>query len=438
MPRPSRLLPGVLLLLVLAALTPAIGQPLRPGTEVYRRTDRPNLVLLVADDLSPGDLGAYGATTGLTPQIDRMAARAIRFDQAYAGSTADAAARAALLTGLHAGHGTVADDSEGPLRPDDVTLAEVLRVASYPSGSYGRWSLGGIGSTGHPLRQGFNEFFGMLDRAAWTNEYPAALMRNEEAIWFPENQRGIRKDYLPDWILRASTNSLKFWLSRAFLLHVAMPLPALPAPGTNTLRFDDPVRVQRVQALDERVGRFLDVLDRLNLGPHTWVVLTSDQPGPDPEPDTPAWTERRLRVPLLVRPPGGLDAPASVGDPVAAWDILPTFAELARTAAPRRIDGRSFAPLLMGKPRRRTADYLYWRGPDTEPWEVVRFGRWKAIRPRPDAPIRLHDLEADPRETVDVASGHPEVLEEAGRHLKAAREPLPMPTPAPLPLPTGR
>ena len=142
-------------------------------------------------------------------------------------------------------------------------------------------------------------------------------------------------------------------------------------------------------------------------------------------------------MPLLIRPPGGLDAPAAVADAVAAWDLLPTFAELARTASPRRIDGRSFAPLLQGKPRRRIPEALYWRGPDSAPWEVVWFGRWKAILPHREAPWILHDLEADPMEGSDVASGHPDVLEEARRHLQTAREPLPLPTPKTLPLPSG-
>src|SRR5688572_18784256 len=118
-----------------------------------------NIVLILADDLGYGDLGCYGQKRIQTPRLDRLAAEGTRFTQFYAGSTVCAPSRCALMTGLHTGRCLIRGNGRDPLRPEDVTVAEVLKQAGYATGLIGKWGLGEEGSTGVPTRQGFDSFF---------------------------------------------------------------------------------------------------------------------------------------------------------------------------------------------------------------------------------------------------------------------------------------
>ena len=125
---------------------------------------RPNIIFVLADDLGYGDLGCYGQKQILTPHLDRMAEQSIRFTQCYAGSTVCAPSRCCLMTGLHTGHALVRGNARVPLRPEDVTIAEVLRKAGYATGIIGKWGLGEPDTTGIPNRQGFDDWFGYLNQ----------------------------------------------------------------------------------------------------------------------------------------------------------------------------------------------------------------------------------------------------------------------------------
>src|SRR5262249_22771194 len=121
---------------------------------------RPNIILILADDLGYGDLGCYGQKRIQTPHLDRMAAEGMQVTQFYAGSTVCARSRCALMTGLHTGHCLIRGNGRDPLRPEDVTVARVLKDAGYATGLIGKWGLGEEGSTGVPTKQGFDYFFG--------------------------------------------------------------------------------------------------------------------------------------------------------------------------------------------------------------------------------------------------------------------------------------
>src|SRR6201999_1474905 len=140
-----RLLPA----LFLSALTASPATSADPPA-------RPNILLVLADDLGYGDLGCYGQKKIRTPNLDRLAAEGVRFTQAYAGSTVCAPSRCALMTGYHTGHGLVRGNASPdlPLRQTDRTVAEVLKGAGYRTGLFGKWSLGQLGSSGYPTRKG--------------------------------------------------------------------------------------------------------------------------------------------------------------------------------------------------------------------------------------------------------------------------------------------
>src|SRR5438874_1586038 len=124
---------------------------------------RPNIVFILADDLGYGDLGCYGQQRIRTPNIDSLASEGMRFTQCYAGSTVCAPSRCALMTGLHTGHCTVRGNAAVPLRPQDRTVAELLKGTGYATGLIGKWGLGEADSTGAPNKKGFDSFFGFLN-----------------------------------------------------------------------------------------------------------------------------------------------------------------------------------------------------------------------------------------------------------------------------------
>src|SRR5436309_3501549 len=136
----------------------------------------------MADDLGYGDVGCYGQTKIKTPNIDRLAAEGMKFTDVYAGCTVCAPSRCVLMTGLHTGHCYIRGNARVNLRPEDVTVAKVLKNVGYATGLAGKWGLGHEGSTGVPTKQGFDFFFGYLDQAHAHNYWPTFLMRNEERV----------------------------------------------------------------------------------------------------------------------------------------------------------------------------------------------------------------------------------------------------------------
>ena len=154
---------------------------------------RPNILLIQADDLGYGDLSAYGQGRFETPALDRLAREGIRFTQYYSGSTVCAPSRAALMTGLHTGHGWIRGNGEIPLRPEDVTIAELLRKSGYRTAVIGKWGLGTPGTTGEPGKKGFDHSFGFLDHRHAHRQYTDHLWRNGQKV-----ETDLERDYVND------------------------------------------------------------------------------------------------------------------------------------------------------------------------------------------------------------------------------------------------
>src|SRR5262245_16289582 len=154
--------------------------PVAPSTAGEKR--KPNIVFILADDLGYGDLGCYGQDKIKTPNIDGLAGHGMKFTQFYAGSTVCAPSRCALMTGKHTGHCTVRGNALVPLRPQDVTVAQLLKRLGYTTGLVGKWGLGEPGTSGHPNRQGFDYFYGYLNQVHAHNSYPDYVWRNEEKV----------------------------------------------------------------------------------------------------------------------------------------------------------------------------------------------------------------------------------------------------------------
>ncbi|MGH9158480.1 MAG: arylsulfatase [Vicinamibacteraceae bacterium] len=413
----------------------------RPGPAP---TDRPNIVVVLADDLGYAELGSYGQRQIRTPRLDRLAAEGMRFTQFYVGSPVCAPSRAALLTGLHSGHayvrgnfelGGFRDDEERgqlALLPQTRTMARWLQRQGYATGAVGKWGLGGPGSTGRPHLQGFDLFFGYLDQKQAHNYYPTHLWRNGERVpldneYFSPHQR-LRGDpndpaaytsfrgheYAIDRMTAEALVFLRQHRSRPFFLYFAPTVPhlALQVPEAALAQYDGrfpetpyrgdegylPNRTPRatyaamISHLDAQVGRILDELQALGLARNTLVLFSSDN-GASANIDLEFFQsvgalrghkgtlhEGGIRVPFIASWPGRIPAGTVSTHVAATWDLWATFADLLGVQAPPS-DGLSLLPTLLGRPNEQRAhDFLYWEFAAGGGQQAVRIGRWKGVR----------------------------------------------------------
>jgi arylsulfatase A-like enzyme len=414
---------------------------------------RPNIVLILADDLGRGHVGVYGQKQIHTPQIDRLAAEGIKFNNCYSGSNVCAPSRSTLMTGLDTGHTPVRNNGLNRYLYDtDVTLAEVLKRAGYATGGFGKWGLGEQTTQGFALRQGFDEWFGQYSQVHAHFHYPWFLFHNGERYPLPGNEGKQRGQYAHDeihaqalaFIRRQAAEGQPFFCYLPYVLpHIELVVPEdsmaeytgkfpkqpLPPHRPGYLSSDDAYTTYAgmVGRLDRSVGQVMALLKELKIDDNTLVLFTSDN-GPQGGP----WAsvavdffhgagpyrgskgnfyEGGIRTPLLVRWPGKI-SPGSQTDRICAfWDFLPTLAEVAGAQPPPGIDGISFLPTLLGQPGQREHEFLYWEQPFPKGLtQAVRMGNWKAIRPQPGGPLALYDLANDIAEKYDVASSHPEVV----------------------------
>ncbi len=420
------------------ALALTAGGGLRASESTPARS--PNIIYILADDLGYGDVGSYGQTRIATPHIDALAAQGMRFTQFYAGSTVCTPSRSVLMEGKHNGH-TVARDNvphyETYLRDDDVTVAEVLQMAGYRTGGVGKWSLGNAGSEGRATRQGFDRWFGYLNQDHAHYYYTEYLDDDEGRMVFPGNSR-TQQHYSHDLLTDQALTFIDASADGPFFLYAAYTLPhysskdedptelAVPCTGRYADEPWSPAAknyAAMVTRLDRDVGRLVARVEELGLTENTLIIFTSDN-GPwgpiaaEFASSGPLRGVKRdlyeggIRVPFIARWPGVIPA-ATVNDRVAAaWDIMPTLAELAGVKAPADTDGISLVSALRGADTAPTHDYLYFDFGHTRAvyHQAVRIGDWKGVRHGVGGPIELYDLATDLGESRDVAEAHPGVV----------------------------
>ncbi len=430
-----------------------------------RTVKGPNIIFVLADDLGYGDLGCYGQKQIRTPNLDRMADEGMRFTDHYAGSTVCAPSRCSLMTGLHTGHTYVRGNREVqpmgqlPLPDDTVTLPKVLKRAGYTTALIGKWGLGGPGSTGTPNNQGFDYFFGYLCQRHAHNYYPGFLFRNDERVELKNRVAGGREDgagvatekveYSHDLLAAEALKFIEENKAGPFFLYLAVTIPhanneagkqgmEVPAYGIYADKdWPEPEkgRAAMITRLDRDMGRLMKKLKDLGIDENTVVFFTSDngphrEGGSDPEffdSNGPLRGIKRdlyeggIRVPLIARWPGRIEAGATTGHVSAFWDFLPTFAVLAGGRAPENTDGLCMVPTLLGIPnKQKQHKYLYWEFHERGSKQAVRFGPWKAVRSVGGEP-ELYDLEKDIGETANITDRHPEVVAKIEEYLSQAR-----------------
>jgi len=431
----------------------------QPAASATAKAPRPNILFIIADDLGYGDLGCYGQKKIQTPNLDRLAAEGTVFTQYYAGSTVCAPSRCALLTGKHTGHARIRGNSaqQHPLLPEDVTVAEVLKPAGYKTCALGKWGLGKLNSTGHPRQQGFDEFFGYLTHREAHNYYPEQLWRNEQPWPFPDNAHNARGTYVHDWFTRSAQNFSRInrpdhqFPDRRFFIYLAYTIPhannALGQATGNGMEVpsDAPYSAETwpapernkaamITRLDRDIGALLDHLKKHKADDSTIIFFTSDngphkEGGVDPKFFASSGPLRGLkrdlyeggiRVPMIVRWPGKVPAGVTNHFPWAAWDVLPTLAELSGGQPPADLDGRSIVPVLLGGEQQH-ASAFYWECHEGGFKQAARMGDWKGVKLAADQPLELYDLKIDPGETKNLADQFPEIALKLADFLKAAR-----------------
>ena len=438
------------------------------ATRTASAATRPNIIFILADDLGYGDLGCYGQQRIKTPNLDRMAAEGLRFTNCYAGSTVCAPSRCCLMTGLHTGHCYIRGNARLPLRPEDETVAELMKQAGYATALIGKWGLGNEDTTGTPNKQGFDYFYGYLDQGHAHNYYPTYLWRNEQREPLkntedPEHP-GVaidRVEYSHDLFAEEALRFVTEHKQAPFFLYLALTTPhanneggrargdGMEVPEYGIYENEEWPNTQKGHAamitrMDRDIGRLMDKLKELDIDKNTLIFFSSDngthkEGGADPEffkSSGPLRGFKRalydggIRVPGIAWWPGTL-RPGETSDHIwAFWDFLPTACDLAGIATPPNLDGISIMPTLAkhGAPnptgdQQKLHEYLYWEFHEQGARQAIRAGNWKGVRLAINGPIELYDVVTDPGEAKNLASANPEVVAKIETYLAKARTP---------------
>lgn len=432
---------------------------------------QPNVVFILADDLGWGDLGCYGQKIVETPNIDALASRGMLFTQNYSGTTVSAPSRSCLLTGTHSGHtyirGNRGIPPEGqfPLPDGMSNIFQDFKAAGYTTGAFGKWGLGGIGTSGEPAAQGVDKFYGFNCQTLAHSYYPDHLWEDNQKIILEDNIDEIpygEGTYAPDLIHNASLEFMEnavedgkpfFMWYPTILPHAELIVPQdsllakymgkFPETPYDGVDLGEPrfriggycsqeaphaTFAAMVSRLDMYVGEIVAKLKELGIYENTIVIFSSDngphvEGGADPDffDGNGPWKgykrdlyEGGIRVPLIVEWPGVVEAGSTSDLMCAFWDMMPTFRELIGAEQAENADGVSILPTLKGEKGQKEHEFLYFEFAERSR-QAVRKGDWKLIRMDIGAPTdryELYNLVSDPGEENDIAAQNPEIVEE--------------------------
>ncbi len=417
---------------ILLASAVLVGSAGQSEGETAALPTKPNVILIMADDLGYSDLSCYGSEVLRTPMLDKMASEGMRLTSFYAGCTVCTPSRMALLTGAYparvgwrggvVGYGV---KTVNGLAPEALTIAEVFKSAGYSTGLCGKWHLGDAASM-LPMEQGFETAF-YITRS---NNQTKKLFRGDELIANPFDNRRLTEQFTVEAIRFIHANR-----DQPFFLYLPLTAPHFPAQAHPDWQGQSKLGAYGdvVEELDSRMGQIFDVLKDRDLDKKTIVVFLSDN---GPEPGQKKWARSKPfrglkwsaleggnRVPCIVRWPGVIPAGRTSAEITAAIDLLPTLAhacgiDLTKiTSGTPKIDGVNVWDTLTVKPSSRHArtDLLYWHGSGV--LQAIRVGDWKLyldlVKEVPgtsEGPV-LVNLVDDPAEQANLSDKHPEKVQ---------------------------
>lgn len=430
--------------------------------------ERPNFIVIYADDLGYGDIGCYGNKIIRTPNIDSLSEQGARFTDYCACAPVCAPSRAGLLTGrypfrsgvignpypedepidktisreignalLELGVLDLREENNAPGLPqDEITLSEALKTVGYRTGMIGKWHLGDYSKQPefNPIQHGFDQYLGLPHS---NDMFPCPLYRNDQQL---EADIGLNQSRLTGMYTKEAIRFIEGSKGDPFFLYLAHTFPHQPLFASE--KFDKKSKAGKfgdaVEELDWSVGEIVRCLGRNGLDRNTIVVFTSDN-GPWYEGSSGILRGRKgqtyeggFRVPFIAWWPERIPAGCVCNAPVMNIDLFPTFLKLAGVESPkdRIIDGKDILTQLTGKSNVSPHDALYFHHYDLV--EGVRTGKWKYVQkmhrytwpaPLDSAKVidtlgkkqlgnrwpLLYDLENDPGEHYNVINTHPEV-----------------------------
>ncbi|MDP6453347.1 MAG: sulfatase-like hydrolase/transferase [SAR202 cluster bacterium] len=401
---------------------------------------RPNIVLILMDNLGSNDIGPYGAEDIRTPNLDRLAHEGVRLTQCYSNAPVCTPSRAALWTGLYPARAGLEsnvqrDEPEKGLSPSQITIAQMLKDNGYATAIFGKWHLGFKPEHG-PNAHGFDQFFGFLD---WTIDYHS----HKNVGGYPalyENTELVEQDgYFTDLVTDHAVSFIDQHADEPFFTFVSYnaPLPPYQRPdrpddvrtAQTWFDMDRQNYASSIERADEGIGRILAALDANSLSGNTVVIFASDHGG-DSEISSnrplfhgfgTLW-EGGIRVPCIIRWPGHLPAGADSSQPTIMTDLSASILSSTGTNPPeiRELDGINIFPMLNGTDPDAQRTFFWRIDFDGRQQAAVRQGKWKYMLDGgalPRAATLLFNLEEDVSERQNLAHQYPEVLHDLQRGL---------------------
>ena len=433
---PRRILTSVLFVLFL------------PATPLITAAERPNVLVILVDDLGYGDLSSYGAKDLTSPHVDALVAAGMRFDNFYANCPVCSPTRASLMTGrypeLVGVPGVIrthAESNWGYLDPNTPTLPELLDEAGYHTAMVGKWHLG-LESPNIPTQRGFAHFKGylgdMMDDYYRHRRHGINYMRDGENEVDPQ---GHATDLFSQWACEyLETRKGK---DQPFFLYLAYNAPHTPIqPPAEWVKKvkerEEGITDRRaklvalIEHMDDGIGQVMKTLNATGLAEDTLVIFSSDNGGQvdvgannGPLRDgKQSMYEGGLKVCTCAVWPGQIKAGSESKDLAITMDLFPTICEVANTKIEHQIDGRSILPVLLGKgTSEKPRDLFFHRREGGTRYggltiNAIRRGDWKLLQNSPFAPQELYNLQDDPLEENDLATKNRKVFNELAAALR--------------------
>ncbi|MFQ5730616.1 MAG: sulfatase-like hydrolase/transferase [Planctomycetaceae bacterium] len=410
------------------------------------KESRPNIVVVLADDLGYGDLACYGHKRIKTPHLDRFARQGLRLTSCYAAAPNCSPSRTGLMTGrtpYRVGiHNWIPLLSPMHVKRSEVTVATLLQRAGYATCHVGKWHLNGrfnLPGQPQPSDHGFDYWFSTQNNALPTHHYPDNFVRNGKPVTVHRRFQDAKPAFRPkrhpangnppeEYAGHLVVDEALHWLtqvrdrSKPFFLFVCFHEPHEPIASAKPYvdrypEFKHPTKAAHhgnVTQMDAAFGRLMKRLDTAKLAKNTLVFFTSDN-GPaitrrHPHGSAGPLRDKKgslyeggIRVPGIIRWPGRVKAGGVSDEPICGVDLLPTLCEATGVPAPadRKIDGTSWLPMLAGKPiHRKTPLYWQFNVARSKPKVAMRIGDWKVLAtltgppPKPYGDIRAADQKA--------------------------------------------